>query len=102
MTDKCTVALLLDFDGTLSPLVSKPELAALPKKTKTILERLVKLPNVFIAVISGRGLEDVMEKVGIPQITYAGNHGLDILFPDKTKVKKMNMKIIKIVKEINM
>jgi len=85
LTDKCTVALLLDFDGTLSPLVSKPELAALPKKTKTILERLVKLPNVFIAVISGRGLEDVMKKVGIPQITYAGNHGLDILFPDKTK-----------------
>jgi len=48
---------------------------------------LSQLPNVFIGIVSGRGVEDVMSKVGIPGITYAGNHGLNIIHPDQSTVR---------------
>ena len=42
-------------------------------------------PDVFIAIISGRSVNNVKEMVGIDGITYAGNHGLEILHSDGTK-----------------
>ncbi|XP_050440309.1 uncharacterized protein LOC126845603 isoform X2 [Adelges cooleyi] len=78
------LALLLDYDGTLTPIVSHPDLATLPVETKNVLQTLAKMPNVYIAIISGRGLDDVKNKVGIDGLTYAGNSGLEILFPNGT------------------
>ena len=43
---------------------------------------MAKLPDVFVAIISGRGVNNVREMVGIDDITYAGNHGLDIIHAD--------------------
>ena len=51
------IAILLDYDGTLTPIVKHPSLAILSKETKDILERLASRPDVFIAIISGRGVE---------------------------------------------
>jgi trehalose 6-phosphate synthase/phosphatase len=48
------VALLLDYDGTLAPIAAHPDMAVLPHETRRTLERLSNLPDVFIAVISGR------------------------------------------------
>jgi len=42
------------------------------------LEELRDLPGVYLAIISGRSLEDVREKVGVSGIIYVGNHGLEI------------------------
>ena len=50
-----------------------------------VLERLANMPDVFVAVISGRSVNNVREMVGIEGITYAGNHGLEIIHPDGTK-----------------
>ena len=50
-----------------------------------MLERLANMPDVFIAIISGRSVNNVREMVGIEGITYAGNHGLEIIHPDGTK-----------------
>ena len=83
--DKTILALLLDYDGTLSPIVKHPDLAILPPETKKVLERLAQRPDVFIAIVSGRGVDDVKSKVGIENITYAGNHGLEIHHSDGTK-----------------
>jgi hypothetical protein len=49
------------------------------------LLRLSNIADVHIAIISGRSLGDVKEMVGIDGLTYAGNHGLEILHPDGTK-----------------
>jgi trehalose-phosphatase len=73
--------LFLDYDGTLTPIVSRPELALCPSEVKKHLETLRDLPGVYIAIISGRSLEDVREKVGVPGIIYVGNHGLEIENP---------------------
>ena len=71
------VGLCLDFDGTLAPIVEEPTEATLPPETRQYLEMLADNPAVDIAVISGRALEDIRSRVGIPEISYAGNHGLE-------------------------
>jgi trehalose 6-phosphate synthase/phosphatase len=56
----------LDYDGTLSPIALKPELAILPPETKKLLEELSKnTESVYLAIISGRSIEDVKDKVQI-------------------------------------
>lgn len=79
------LALLLDYDGTLAPIAPHPDLAVIPAETKHILQRLSNISDVYIAVISGRNVNNVKEMVGIEGITYAGSHGLEILHPDGTK-----------------
>jgi len=79
------VCLLLDYDGTLAPHGSHPDLTVLPPPTKQVLQRLADMPEVFVSVITGRCLPDIKAKVGIKNITYAGNHGIDIVQPDGTK-----------------
>jgi trehalose-phosphatase len=73
--------LFLDYDGTLTPIVSRPELALCPPEIKRHLEKLRDLPGVYLTVISGRSLEDVRGKVGVSGITYVGNHGLEMENP---------------------
>ena len=72
-------AFFLDYDGTLAPLAPRPELAALPEATRVLLRRLAaRFP---VAVLSGRGREDVAAHVGLGELTYAGSHGFDIAGP---------------------
>src|ERR1700746_3791428 len=75
----CALAVFLDYDGTLSPIVSRPEQAVLSGSMPAVLRALVtKLP---VAILSGRDLEDVRQRVGIDAIVYAGSHGFDIAGP---------------------
>ncbi len=68
-----------DYDGTLTPIVSRPERAVLKLAMKSTLRQLSRLPRVQIAVISGRSLLDLQRVAGsIPGITYVGNHGLEM------------------------
>jgi trehalose 6-phosphate phosphatase len=72
------LVLLLDFDGTLAPIVERPEIAAMPEATAAALRRLAGCDGVELAVISGRGLADARERVALPGVAYAGNHGMEI------------------------
>lgn len=76
------VLLGFDFDGTLSPLVRRPDAARLPERTKRLLKRLSALPGVVVAIISGRGLKDISTRVPLLGVYHAGNHGLEICGPD--------------------
>jgi trehalose 6-phosphate phosphatase len=72
-------ALFLDYDGTLSPLAPRPELATLPAETREILRRLAaRFP---VVIVSGRGREDVAALVALSGLAYAGSHGYDIAGP---------------------
>jgi alpha,alpha-trehalase len=73
------LAVFLDYDGTLTPIVERPELAALSAATREVVEDLASLCP--LAVISGRDLGDVRNLVGIEGIYYAGSHGFDIAGP---------------------
>ncbi|MGV3741668.1 MAG: trehalose-phosphatase [Burkholderiaceae bacterium] len=64
-----------DFDGTLAPLVTQPDRAHTPKN---IISRLGELANYAqIAVITGRSVADVSERLGFNPDFLIGNHGLE-------------------------
>jgi trehalose 6-phosphate synthase/phosphatase len=79
--EKATLALLLDYDGTLSPIAKHPDLATLPTETKKLLQRLANRPDIFIAVVSGRSVENVKKMVGIE-----GDHYFKNLFFGNTYI----------------
>lgn len=68
--------LCFDFDGTLSPIVERPEMAEMPEKIRSLLVLLKERHPV--AIISGRGLADLRARVGIAGLIYAGNHGAEL------------------------
>lgn len=72
-----TKIILLDFDGTLTPIVKSPEMASLSPETKRLLRNLNQKPNCYLAVVSGRKLKDLKEKIKLPNVIYGGNHGLE-------------------------
>jgi trehalose 6-phosphate phosphatase len=72
------IGLFLDFDGTLSRIVSVPQDARLEPGIRTTLEMLAARADFTLAIVSGRSLADVRARVGIEEIIYIGNHGLEI------------------------
>ena len=72
--------LFLDFDGTLSPIVEHHEDASISAEMRELVNELSK--KYPVAVVSGRGLADVRERVALPQIYYAGSHGYEISGPN--------------------
>ncbi len=73
------VALFLDYDGTLAPIAGRPEEAELPAATRALLDQLSR--RHWIAIISGRDLEDLRDRVGLPRVFYAGSHGFRLAGP---------------------
>lgn len=67
----------LDFDGTLAPIVEDADEAAATARNERAVAALAADPGVTTAVVSGRGLADVRERIDGPS-TYAGNHGLEL------------------------
>jgi alpha,alpha-trehalose-phosphate synthase [UDP-forming]/trehalose-phosphatase len=99
---KSNIFLFLDYDGTLTPIVESPDKAVLSKKIHSqILTLKESLP---VAIISGREIQDIINRVDIKTLIYAGNHGAEIWdgkklvrgehLSDSTKVLK------KIIKEL--
>jgi trehalose-phosphatase len=72
-------AVFLDYDGTLSPIAPRPELATLPAETREVIRRLAQRHPV--AILSGRCRDDVAALVGLEGLSYAGSHGFDIAGP---------------------
>lgn len=70
--------LLCDYDGTLTPIVPDPAEARLPEAARQPLETLVRSDAVSVAIVSGRQIEDLRARVGLPGVIYAGCHGLEI------------------------
>ncbi|MFH1258198.1 MAG: trehalose-phosphatase [Elusimicrobiota bacterium] len=68
----------LDYDGTLTPLRKTPKEAVIPKETRKLLADLSKKRKCKLAIISGRALKDLKKTVGIKNIVYSGNHGLEL------------------------
>jgi trehalose 6-phosphate phosphatase len=73
--------LLSDYDGTLTPIVSRPEEAVLSSEVREKLRTLAQKPNSSVGIISGRPLSELESMVAIEGIYYAGNHGLEIEGP---------------------
>jgi trehalose-phosphatase len=73
------LALFFDYDGTLTPIVRRPELATLREETRSLLRELAG--RATVAVVSGRDLADVRRMVNLENLYYAGSHGFDVEGP---------------------
>jgi trehalose-phosphatase len=72
------IILFLDYDGTIVPIVKRPELAKLHPMRRKLLERISR--KIPVAIVSGRSLYDLEKLVKVKGIYLIGNHGLEILF----------------------
>src|SRR4051812_7557443 len=85
-----------DYDGTLSPIVSDPELAHPDREGLVAIRNLAALPGTHVAIISGRALKTLAELVGSPHNVYlVGSHGSEFdpgfaesLPPEKAALRK--------------
>jgi trehalose-phosphatase len=73
------LALFLDYDGTLTPIVDRPEQAVLSGEMRETLSQVAQ--HYTVAIISGRDLGNVREMVQLDSIYYAGSHGFEIAGP---------------------
>lgn len=75
----------LDYDGTLTPIVSRPELATLaPDMRHTLAVLAERCP---VAVVSGRDRADIQTLVQLDSVYYAGSHGFDIAGPHQVRMQ---------------
>ncbi|XVF08450.1 hypothetical protein REPUB_Repub07fG0004900 [Reevesia pubescens] len=73
------IALFLDYDGTLSPIVDNPDCAFMSNDMRAAVAKVAEyFPT---AIISGRSRDKVYEFVGLTDLYYAGSHGMDIMGP---------------------
>jgi trehalose-phosphatase len=78
------VAVFLDFDGTLSPIVDDPGAAEISADMGAAIAAVAERHTV--AIVSGRDRPDVQARIGLDHLFYAGSHGLDIAGPGRAHV----------------
>ncbi len=76
-----SLAVFLDFDGTLAPIASHPSRVRLSRDMREALVACAERPDTDVAIVSGRSLDDLRKHVGIDDLVLAGNHGLEIEGP---------------------
>jgi trehalose 6-phosphate phosphatase len=84
--DPSRAAIFLDVDGVLAPIVPRPEDARVPEELRAELRRLAER-YALVACVSGRAGPDARAIVGVPELAYVGNHGLE-LAPEATEWAK--------------
>lgn len=87
---------VFDFDGSLSEFVADRSLAALLPEAKSLLNRLSRMPETTVAVISSRKLDDIVGRVDVPGIYLGGSCGLfwrmpggDLLSPPESLLARI-------------
>jgi trehalose 6-phosphate phosphatase len=82
--DPARTAILCDVDGTLAPIVDDPDRAAVPESARAVLRDLAASYRL-VACISGRRASAARRIVGVDELTYLGNHGLEWLDPGEVE-----------------
>lgn len=82
--DPSRTAILTDIDGTLAPIVERPQQAAVSAAARATLATLGQRFGL-VGCISGRRAAEARRLVGVDGIAYAGNHGLELLRPGEAE-----------------
>lgn len=88
----------LDYDGTLTPIVERPELAVMSEQMRDAVKKLSQKHTV--AIVSGRMREDVQTLVKISGIFYAGSHGFEITGPDVSMIHSEARDVLPLIGQI--
>ncbi|XP_030455268.1 probable trehalose-phosphate phosphatase C [Syzygium oleosum] len=79
------IVIFLDYDGTLSPIVEDPDRAFMSNQMREAVKEAARYFTT--AIISGRSRDKVYNFVKLPELYYAGSHGMDIRGPSKSQLK---------------
>ncbi len=75
-----TPVLFLDYDGTLTPIVQRPEAAVISDEMKEVLNECAS--KFTVAAVSGRDMDDLKSRIKLENMIYAGSHGFRISGPE--------------------
>ena len=78
--------LFLDYDGTLTPIVDRPEQATLAESTRALLADLAT--RCLVTIVTGRDVAVARRFVQLDTLGYAGSHGFDIVGPPGSRLRK--------------
>jgi trehalose-phosphatase len=78
--------LLLDIDGTITPIAATPAAAVVSEHARHSLDELTHASGVQVAIVTGRSVEDARRLVGVGGAWYVGNHGLEVAPPGEEPV----------------
>jgi trehalose 6-phosphate phosphatase len=79
-------AVFLDYDGTLTPIVERPEDAVLSASMREVVRALAE--RCPVCVVSGRDWQVVQQLMGLRNLIVAGSHGFDIWSPDEGTIER--------------
>ena len=79
-------AILTDIDGTIAPIVHDASKAGVPDHTRELLRRLAER-YALVGCLSGRRAQDARRVVGLDELFYSGNHGMELLMPGDAEVR---------------
>ncbi len=94
ITDAEKVFIFSDYDGTLTNIRKRPDLATATVTLKEILRKLTDNPHYKFAIVTGRSLHNIIDILRLPKIYYIGNHGLEIKGPNINFIHQDAVKII--------
>lgn len=94
------ILLFLDYDGTLTPIRSRPEKAKLTEANRQKLRALLGQPLVKVVIISGRKLSILKQMVRVPGFIYVGNHGFESEVGGEHRVVPRAKKHLKVMRAI--
>ena len=87
-SNKKDIFLFLDFDGTLSRIVSHPQDAIIKPEAKKWLKALLKKRHIKIAIVTGRSLSDICHRLKLGGLYYIANHGMEIFYKRRFLLKR--------------
>jgi trehalose 6-phosphate phosphatase len=79
-------AVFLDYDGTLTPIVDRPEDALISESMREAVRGLAQ--RCTVCVVSGRDRRVVQELMGVDDLIVAGSHGFDIWSPAGGEIER--------------
>ena len=94
ITEAEKVFIFSDYDGTLTNIRKRPDLAIATVELKEKLRALADHPHYKFAVVTGRSLHNIIDILKLPKIYYIGNHGLEIKGPNINFIHQDAVKII--------
>jgi trehalose-phosphatase len=74
---------VLDFDGTLAPIVDHPDIAQPAPGALDAVAALAR--RTAVAIVSGRAIADVRRRLPGLEVAYAGGHGTELMLTDGTE-----------------
>lgn len=82
--DPSSAAVFCDIDGTLAPIVARPENSDVKEEVSVLLGKLGRTYG-RVACVSGRSAAEARRLVGVDSIAYVGSHGAELLDPGSSQ-----------------